>query len=258
VEGAGQLVYFKGDDCAEQKGVIDLTGAKIRRRKDTKHSNLFEISPLTDKADGRVYELYAETEKELRMWITSLERVTKAKRKGKAYLNNSKTSAAGGKIRIAKAGSSGKLSAKQQKEQFRFEIEEEERKRAEEAALRKKQADAVIKAQQQKGWLTKKGAGTSALSRRNWKRRWFKLDGKTLVYFSSRTAVEPKGRMALSGCEIRVRQDSKYEYHFEVWHIDRQLQLRADSRGDLEKWRVALQTIIGDAQEQGTPMLMAV
>lgn len=63
--GDGELVYFKGDDCAERKGSIDLDGAKIRRRKDTKHRNHFEIRPKTDKSD-RVYELYADSEKELR------------------------------------------------------------------------------------------------------------------------------------------------------------------------------------------------
>lgn len=194
------------------------------------------------------------------MWITALERVAKAKRKGtssKSFdTHNGSTPGAG------KSGGQ-KLSAKQQKERQR-EIEEEERRRAEEAALQKKQADALKRAHQQKGWLTKKGAGKSAMSRRNWKRRWFIVQKAELIYFAGRGTADEKGRMALAGCEIRIQQDSKYDFHFEVWHEDRQLQLRADSKRDLEKWRTALETIIQTEVTStsittgGAPQLLAV
>eukprot|EP00061_Rhincodon_typus_P007413 g29086.t1 len=35
------------------------------------------------------------------------------------------------------------------------------------------------------GWLLKKGGGTSTLSRRNWKRRWFVLRESKLMYFEN-------------------------------------------------------------------------
>ena len=35
------------------------------------------------------------------------------------------------------------------------------------------------------GFLNKKGRGESTFGRRNWKRRWFVLDGQYLTYYES-------------------------------------------------------------------------
>jgi hypothetical protein len=69
---------------------------------------------------------------------------------------------------MANSGGGAKLTSKQLKER-QLQIEEEERQLAEAAALRKKRAEEVRKAQQQQGWLSKKGAGKKhKLGRRNW------------------------------------------------------------------------------------------
>jgi hypothetical protein len=35
------------------------------------------------------------------------------------------------------------------------------------------------------GYLYKKGTGSSAIGRKNWKRRWFLLEGAALSYYES-------------------------------------------------------------------------
>jgi hypothetical protein len=55
--------------------------------------------------------------------------------------------------------------------------------------------------------------------------------------------------------------DSKYDFHFQVWHPDQHcLQLRAESKRDLDKWRACLETIIDstDADEGTTSLSLAV
>ena len=50
-----------------KKGSIDLDGAKIRRTRGAKHRNHFEITTKVGDSIGRVFELYADSEKELRL-----------------------------------------------------------------------------------------------------------------------------------------------------------------------------------------------
>uniref|UniRef100_A0A8B9MEP8 PH domain-containing protein n=1 Tax=Accipiter nisus TaxID=211598 RepID=A0A8B9MEP8_9AVES len=54
------------------------------------------------------------------------------------------------------------------------------------------------------GWLHKKGGGSSTLSRRNWKKRWFVLRQSRLMYFENDTVVPPKDFLGLSLGRRRV------------------------------------------------------
>ena len=50
------------------------------------------------------------------------------------------------------------------------------------------------------GWLLKKSSGTGTLGRRNWKRRYFALRGKTIYYYSESdlSQAKPQGAIDLN------------------------------------------------------------
>jgi hypothetical protein len=69
------------------------------------------------------------------------------------------------------------------------------------------------------GFLFKKGRGDSSFGRRNWKQRWFELDGQELSYYedfdlSTGRPVSFKGKANIANCGcITVNQnDKKYMF----------------------------------------------
>ena len=118
-----------------------------------------------------------------------------------------------------------------------------------------------------RGELLKKGTGTrqgSALkpvSRRNWKRRHFRITVPNslsptaeLLYYGSASAAEPKGSVDLRDCEVREVAGSKYEHHFSVWHAtNHSLMMRASSRAELLAWRRAIRIAIASCNPGWDP-----
>lgn len=90
------------------------------------------------------------------------------------------------------------------------------------------------------GYLLKKGGGTSVVGRRNWKKRYFVLYLDHLVYYKEKDGAI-LGKISLSGCELRIMNRTKYEWHFiiETPNLDggRAFQLRALEKGSFENWR---------------------
>jgi len=107
------------------------------------------------------------------------------------------------------------------------------------------------------GWLWKKGKGSSFLGRRNWKKRFFRLDNGQLTYAKEEETppigtlqlVEQKqGPLELGGAGRRARQDRTSselselsQNTLEVDLQDRLIQLRTEvgRDGDLDAWHWA-------------------
>ena len=51
------------------------------------------------------------------------------------------------------------------------------------------------------GWMYKRGGSHGG--RANWKRRWFVLHTEVLYYLENPTDRAPRGRVELSGCDVR-------------------------------------------------------
>jgi len=101
------------------------------------------------------------------------------------------------------------------------------------------------------GWLLKKGQGKGFLSRRNWKKRFFVLEGQTLQYFAKRgtdgSGKELKGEleiMSTSILPIRKVDGAKYDAMFDIIQRHpciRVIHLRApNGESDLNMWMEAV------------------
>jgi hypothetical protein len=75
----GTISYYT-DKGGERKGGFDLDGVKVRIDKGAENANTFRISPQ----DGsRVYEVYAESPKQMHLWIKKIEDVAQALKEGR-------------------------------------------------------------------------------------------------------------------------------------------------------------------------------
>jgi hypothetical protein len=126
----------------------------------------------------------------------------------------------------------------------------------------------VAQAKKRRGALFKRGMGKGKLRVRNWQQRWFTIEdsGRALLYFADNRSTAVKGRFDLSGYSVRRMggkeaheagttstrsssppSPSKYDRCFELSHPDpdqRQLQLRAESEGELRQWVAAISCLI--------------
>lgn len=76
------------------------------------------------------------------------------------------------------------------------------------------------------GFLFKKGRGESTFGRRNWKRRWFILEGSYLTYYEDfdREAGKPvnkKGVVPVHACDIREGPHLERKNAFIIKHAER-------------------------------------
>ncbi len=84
------------------------------------------------------------------------------------------------------------------------------------------------------GYLNKKGRGDSSFGRRNWKRRWFVLEGQSLTYYEDLDLVTgipqtQKGLADISGCEVVTITEADKLNTFVIKHPKRNsLYLQAD------------------------------
>ena len=103
------------------------------------------------------------------------------------------------------------------------------------------------------GWLFKKGQGKGFLSRKNWKKRYFVLEGKQLRYFTKCSAkgegVGLKGEMVIMGnsiLPIKKADGAKNNFRFDVIQrhpVTRVINLRAETEAEENKWIAAVATL---------------
>ncbi len=87
------------------------------------------------------------------------------------------------------------------------------------------------------GWLTKQGGFI-----RNWKRRWFRVDGRHLKYFEQRADRVPRGMILIPGAWMQEHQDGDndvslpFVIDFHPANTSRVYFLKADSDADRKRW----------------------
>jgi len=99
------------------------------------------------------------------------------------------------------------------------------------------------------GWLTKQGG-----SIKTWKRRWFVLKGKRLVYFKSKTDVEATGIIELEADSF-VRderdKDKKRKFMFSVGTSRRVFFMHSDTEAEMTGWINAIKANIDSTPTSG-------
>ena len=95
---------------------------------------------------------------------------------------------------------------------------------------------AAVKGVDKEGWLTKEGRRF-----KSWKRRWFRLEGSTLSYYSDRVAAKPKGSISLESCAVQQAQDrTDTRSCMELITEGRKLYFQADTEAIAHEWALAL------------------
>jgi hypothetical protein len=75
----GTISYYVAKG-GERKGGFDLEGVRVRIDKGAENANTFRVSP---RDGGRVYEVYAESPKQMHLWIKKIEDVARAMKEGR-------------------------------------------------------------------------------------------------------------------------------------------------------------------------------
>eukprot|EP00026_Physarum_polycephalum_P007405 Phypoly_transcript_07465.p1 GENE.Phypoly_transcript_07465~~Phypoly_transcript_07465.p1 ORF type:complete len:285 (+),score=41.75 Phypoly_transcript_07465:53-907(+) len=91
---------------------------------------------------------------------------------------------------------------------------------------------------EKEGWLTKQGEHY-----RTWKRRWFVLKGKQLVYFESQKDSEQKGIVDLDASSLvqdERDRDKKHRLMFSVSTARRVFFIYAESVTEMQQWMEAI------------------
>ncbi|KAJ1462880.1 hypothetical protein M885DRAFT_583960 [Pelagophyceae sp. CCMP2097] len=88
------------------------------------------------------------------------------------------------------------------------------------------------------GYLTKRAKKSGA----NWKKRYFVLNGSSLVYYEThKQMAEAKGDMLLTtDCVIHDVQEAKYQHCFEIVSVFDTLRIAASSDAEAAEWKAAL------------------
>ncbi|RHY15592.1 hypothetical protein DYB25_006341, partial [Aphanomyces astaci] len=87
------------------------------------------------------------------------------------------------------------------------------------------------------GWLAKEGGRV-----RNWKRRYFSLQGRSLTYFDNANMIgAAKGNGQVCGVRINKDKPLSIDVNFEKGRV---LRVTADSKEDFEKWWMGLNAAI--------------
>jgi len=109
------------------------------------------------------------------------------------------------------------------------------------------------------GYLYKKGTGSSAIGRKNWKRRWFLLEGAALSYYESFNhdtgePIDLKGTVQVNS--LRIEPVMHKDYRFTFVAKDEQLQktilfLRADEKNSMDLW---IRTLSAASKSDANPL----
>ena len=100
------------------------------------------------------------------------------------------------------------------------------------------------------GYLFKKGSGESSFGRRNWKRRWFVLDGLDLEYYENidlvtGVPVAKKGEQNLKGYEAKEISHHEKKFVFVLQNSQgNQIHLCADDERSMNLWIKAIHAAI--------------
>ncbi|KAJ0407683.1 hypothetical protein ATCC90586_001865 [Pythium insidiosum] len=88
------------------------------------------------------------------------------------------------------------------------------------------------------GWLFKKGGGTSTMGRRNWKRRWCRIEKRILLVFAKPSDEHPRTSVALDRAEVVVVDNPKHPFYFELIHefSETKMKFAAQSHDELVAW----------------------
>ena len=98
------------------------------------------------------------------------------------------------------------------------------------------------------GFLNKKGGSAeSTFGRRNWKKRWFELNGSHLKYFegfdnAQDEAIGLKGEIDCLGCNIEIINHRERKFVFAIHHLgENPFILSADDEKTMKQWTKALE-----------------
>jgi hypothetical protein len=87
------------------------------------------------------------------------------------------------------------------------------------------------------GWMAKQGHII-----RNWKNRWFVLDGRRMFYFTKEGATRPKGVIRLvKGTEVVVEEKYSKPYCFTLQTPKKRFILQAANEEEQAEWIEAVQ-----------------
>ncbi|KAH8066883.1 hypothetical protein JL721_8076 [Aureococcus anophagefferens] len=92
------------------------------------------------------------------------------------------------------------------------------------------------------GYLVKRAKKSGAARRANWKKRYFVLNGSSLVYYETHKKMDDaKGDLLLTvGCEVSDVDEPKRQFCFEISTNNEALRLSATSEAERDAWKAAI------------------
>ena len=107
-------------------------------------------------------------------------------------------------------------------------------------------------AERKEGYLEKRGKGSSALGRQNWKRRWFVLEGSSLSYYDKENSSKPIKSLPIRNSDtvedFKFDKNSGHPPHtqwtFRLLTHKRVLEMCAETEGERLAWMNALRAHI--------------
>eukprot|EP00049_Salpingoeca_infusionum_P006820 m.111680 g.111680 ORF g.111680 m.111680 type:complete len:315 (-) comp13454_c0_seq4:391-1335(-) len=99
------------------------------------------------------------------------------------------------------------------------------------------------------GYLCKKGGGKSAFGRKNWKKRWFRLDGANLIYTKSYKSKRALGTIPLPAVKA-IEPDPSDNLKFTIVAPDRSYTIQAKDIASKNEWMVKLRQFLINSDAQ--------
>jgi hypothetical protein len=98
------------------------------------------------------------------------------------------------------------------------------------------------------GWLFKKGAGKGVMARKNWKKRFCRLEELQeawyIEWYAKKGDGDPKGAFGLDRCDVEIVENKNHQeaFCFDIYNIDsgKRMQFYATSEAERSGWLVAL------------------
>ena len=248
----GTLNWYEADlPDAKLKGAVRLHGARIGRPKDSEEQvgvHELEVRPsavarhnFEDANEARdaggAFHFRAQSEQELNDWLSALVPIASHGVSGTPAeeAEEGKGPRETGGLAGRETGSSHRVTGRRVKSE----------------------------AARSKGWLMKKVSGADAgpLSRRTWKRMYFRMDpmsGTLLAFSSDEPDQQLRGTMAIQQCRIVETVSTSHEHQFELHRAHKQgtvqkgelassseavWNLRAADGAELQEWLAALRNV---------------